>query len=230
MKHVIPQIARTFTSLFQWVQKLQWVVLFVLLSSCSKQTSSCRLYSERITSQHDCPVIPNIKTQQNTDIPTYPWTTSKTPIITHYAFHCRGSGQTLSTNEQLFFDCEGIHHGFNRDFFIHPRLVSLAQWLQTIVPIQIKEGFSCPQHFNFLQQSGASPSPKLLTGHAIVLTTSELDIHNKLLSMLPSFYKNNTLYSLAVKYVDHDILITNHEFCMTLAQNNTETILTIEIT
>lgn len=206
-----------------------WPLLTICLSSCTNQPlKRFHFYSERITSQQASPVVLYIEPIKNPS-PTYNWMGPHDAMITQYAFHCHGTGEELIIESKHLFDCQGLRHSLYKDFFINPRLVMLARWLQKVCPVHIIEGFCCQRHFTYLQHLGWNPPIKLLSGEAMILALPPDLSKDQLLSALTTFYTKHKTPLSPTQFIQKGSQLLNNEFAITYLYQEAQLILTVEL-
>ncbi len=205
---------------------LLMLCLSSLLSGCStdnRQTSY--IEAARITTQSSGSLIlyPVIEPRS---APTYHWPTPKSPVITNYSFHCHGTSGSLSTEETLVFDCNGIKH-LAKPFSIHPLLVTIAQYIHHHFPITIEEGYCCPMHYKFLLTSDTSISEQHCKGLAAIVSTQQPVSPQMLAPILSKLYRGLPLPSKTFT-LSHNT-IQNEDFIITSTFKKGKPVLVIEV-
>ena len=199
--------------------------LLSLLSGCSSPTSPSNIEAARVTTQSSGQLIlyPSIESRP---APTYNWPTPKSPVITNYSFHCHGASGSLSTEESLIFDCDGIKH-LAKPFFVHPLLLTIAQLIHHHFPITVEEGYCCPMHYQFLQVSGVPLSEQHCKGLAAIVATQQSISPQMLAPILTKLYKGPPLPSKTITLSQTSI--QNEDFKITSTFRKNKPILIIEI-
>ncbi|ACZ33559.1 conserved hypothetical protein [Chlamydia pneumoniae LPCoLN] len=203
-----------------------------LLTSCSfsKNSRTCFVTPERITSQKDCPVLLHPKSTTISP-PLYDWISPNREVITAYSFYCRGQGNSIITPEGVLYDCDGLHHSITKEEFryIHPRLIEVVRLLQQDHPkVSIIEAFCCPKHFHFLEASGISLSQLHLEGTAATFALDPPLPMEKLLATIKKLYTKNSDPSLT-NFIVTEATLTNPELRLTQQDLGSHTEITVEI-
>ena len=167
--------------------------LLSLLSGCSSPTSPSHIEAARVTTQSSGQLIlyPSIESRP---APTYNWPTPKSPVITNYSFHCHGASGSLSTEESLIFDCDGIKH-LAKPFFVHPLLLTIAQLIKGLAAIVATQQSISPQML-------APILTKLYKGPPLpskTITLSQTSIQNEDFKITSTFRKNKPILIIEIQ-------------------------------